>query len=127
MAVRRWPNPLRHGQQPTAIGELGIMRRMFLVYEGLLYLVFLVALPFFLLTGLLRGKYLSNFTERAGFYRSPAAQHDLWVHAVSVGETLAARPILDQVLLRRPRTSIVFTTTTITGPSARIVIRMRAC
>src|SRR5438105_2069563 len=91
------------------------MRRMFLVYEGLLYLVFLLALPFFLLTGLLRGKYLSNFTERAGFYRSPAAPHDLWVHAVSVGETLAARPILDQVLLRRPKTSIVFTTTTITG------------
>jgi 3-deoxy-D-manno-octulosonic-acid transferase len=88
---------------------------MFLVYEGLLYLVFLLALPFFLLTGLLRGKYLSNFSERAGFYRSPAAQHDLWVHAVSVGETLAARPILDQLLRRRPKTSIVFTTTTITG------------
>jgi 3-deoxy-D-manno-octulosonic-acid transferase len=91
------------------------MRRMFLVYEGLLYLVFLVALPFFLLTGLLRGKYLSNFAERAGFYRTPAARHDLWVHAVSVGETVAARPILDQVLRRRPQTSIVFTTTTITG------------
>ena len=88
---------------------------MFLVYEGLLYLVFLVALPFFLLTGLLRGKYLSNFAERAGFYRTPAARHDLWVHAVSVGETVAARPILDQVLRRRPQTSIVFTTTTITG------------
>ena len=92
-----------------------IMPPMFLVYEGLLYLVFLLALPFFLLTGLLRGKYLSNFSERAGFYRSPAVQHDLWVHAVSVGETLAARPILDQLLQRRPQTSIVFTTTTITG------------
>jgi 3-deoxy-D-manno-octulosonic-acid transferase len=91
------------------------MRRMFLAYEVLLYLVFLVALPFFLLTGLLRGKYLSNFTERAGFYRSPSAPHDLWVHAVSVGETLAARPVIDEILRRRPQTSIVFTTTTITG------------
>ena len=88
---------------------------MFLVYEGLLYLVFLLALPYFLLTGLLRGKYLSNFGERAGFYRTTAASHDLWVHAVSVGETLAARPIIDHVLRRRPQTSIVFTTTTITG------------
>jgi len=88
---------------------------MFLAYEVLLYLVFLVALPFFLLTGLLRGKYLSNFTERAGFYRSPSAAHDLWVHAVSVGETLAARPVIDEILRRRPQTSIVFTTTTITG------------
>lgn len=88
---------------------------MFLAYEVLLYLVFLVALPFFLLTGLLRGKYLSNFTERAGFYRSPSAAHDLWVHAVSVGEALAARPVIDEILRLRPQTSIVFTTTTITG------------
>jgi 3-deoxy-D-manno-octulosonic-acid transferase len=95
--------------------ELGIMRRMFVAYEVLLYLLFLLALPFFLLTGLLRGKYLSNFQERVGFYRSPAAPHDLWIHAVSVGETLAAQPVLEEILRRRPATSIVFTTTTITG------------
>src|SRR5207302_419038 len=38
-----------------------IMRRMFLLYEVLLYLVFLLAFPFFLITGLLRGKYLAYF------------------------------------------------------------------
>ena len=91
------------------------MRRMFVLYEVLLYLVFLVALPFFLITGLLRGKYLANFPERIGFYRTPAAAHDLWIHAVSVGETLASRPVVDEVLRRRPGTSIVFTTTTLTG------------
>jgi len=91
------------------------MRRMFVLYEVLLYLVFLLALPFFLITGLLRGKYLTNFPERIGFYRTPAGSHDLWVHAVSVGETLASRPVIDEVLRRRPGTSIVFTTTTITG------------
>jgi 3-deoxy-D-manno-octulosonic-acid transferase len=80
-----------------------------------LYLVFLIALPFFLITGLLRGKYLANLPERIGFYRSPAASHDLWIHAVSVGETLASRPVIDEVLRRRPGTSIVFTTTTLTG------------
>ena len=92
-----------------------IMRRMFLLYEVLLYLVFLLAFPFFLITGLLRGKYLANFPERMGFYRTPAAAHDLWIHAVSVGETLASRPVIDEVVRRRPGTSIVFTTTTITG------------
>jgi 3-deoxy-D-manno-octulosonic-acid transferase len=91
------------------------MRRMFVLYEVLLCLVFLIALPFFLITGLLRGKYLANFPERIGFYRTPAASHDLWIHAVSVGETLASRPVIDEVLRRRPGTSIVFTTTTLTG------------
>jgi len=92
-----------------------MIRRMFVAYEVLLYLVFLLALPFFLITGLLRGKYLSNFPQRMGFYRSPTASHDLWIHAVSVGETLAARAVVDEIVRRRPETSIVFTTTTITG------------
>jgi 3-deoxy-D-manno-octulosonic-acid transferase len=81
----------------------------------LLYLVLVLALPYFLVTGVLRGKYLANFQERMGFYRTPAAAHDLWIHAVSVGETLAARPVVDAIMSQRPSTTIVFTTTTITG------------
>ena len=88
---------------------------MFVLYEVLLYLVLILALPYFLFTGVLRGKYLANFPERMGFYRTPAAAHDLWIHAVSVGETLAARPVVDEILRQRPGTTIVFTTTTITG------------
>ncbi len=88
---------------------------MWLLYEVLLYLTFVLALPFFLLAGVLRGKYLVNFPERMGFYRSPAADHDLWIHAVSVGETLAAKTIVAEILRLRPDTTIVFTTTTLTG------------
>jgi 3-deoxy-D-manno-octulosonic-acid transferase len=88
---------------------------MWLLYEVLLYLTFVLALPFFLLAGVLRGKYLVNFPERMGVYRSPAAAHDLWIHAVSVGETLAAKTIVAEILRLRPDTSIVFTTTTLTG------------
>ena len=88
---------------------------MFVAYEVLLYLVFVLALPFFLITGLIRGKYLTNFPERMGLYRTPVRQHDIWIHAVSVGETLASRAVIDELLRRRPQTSIVFTTTTITG------------
>jgi 3-deoxy-D-manno-octulosonic-acid transferase len=101
---------------------------MFILYEVLLYLVLIAGLPFFLIAGLWRGKYLTNFPERMGVYRTPAASHDLWIHAVSVGEAIAARPIVDEVLRRRPATSLVITTTTITGqaqaarlfPSARV-------
>ena len=59
-----------------------IIRPMFVVYEVLLYLVFVLALPFFLITGLIRGKYLTNFPERMGLYRTPVRRHDIWIHAV---------------------------------------------
>jgi 3-deoxy-D-manno-octulosonic-acid transferase len=88
---------------------------MYLLYEVLLYLVLLLALPYFLLTGVLRGKYLANFPERMGFYRHREEAHELWVHAVSVGEALAAQPVIAAILRQRPGTSIVFTTTTLTG------------
>src|ERR1044072_8661064 len=88
---------------------------MFFLYEVLLYLVLVVGLPFFLILGIARGKWISNFPERMGFYRSEAKGHDLLIHAVSVGEALAAKTIVDEILRLRPRTSIVFTTTTITG------------
>jgi 3-deoxy-D-manno-octulosonic-acid transferase len=88
---------------------------MYVLYEVLLYLVLLIALPYFVLTGVLRGKYVVNFPVRAGWFRHRAEAHDLWIHAVSVGETLAARPIVDEIARQRPGTSIVFTTTTLTG------------
>jgi len=100
---------------PERNGFVNYHPHMFVVYEVLLYLVFIITAPFFLLTGFLRGKYLSNFPERMGFYRTKADAHDLWIHAVSVGETLAARPVVAEILRQRPGTSIAFTTTTITG------------
>ena len=99
---------------------------MFILYEVLLYLVLILALPYFLVVGALRGKYLANVSERLGFYRTPAAAHDLWIHAVSVGETLAARPVVDEILRLRPSTTIVFTTTTITGQAQARALFPRA-
>lgn len=88
---------------------------MYVLYEVLLYLVLLIALPWFVLTGVLRGKYVVNLPVRAGWFRHRAEPHDLWIHAVSVGEALAARPVVEEIRRQRPDTSIVFTTTTITG------------
>jgi len=84
---------------------------MYLLYEVALYLVLILGLPFFLL----RRKYASTFSERMGHYRGAPRAHDVWIHAVSVGETLAAKPVVDAMLRLRPSTSIVFTTTTATG------------
>jgi 3-deoxy-D-manno-octulosonic-acid transferase len=88
---------------------------MYVLYEGLLYLVLLLTSPYFLLRGVLRGKYLVNLPERLGVYKHRESKHDLWIHAVSVGETLAAKSVMDAILARRPGTSVVFTTTTLTG------------
>jgi 3-deoxy-D-manno-octulosonic-acid transferase len=88
---------------------------MFFLYEALLYLVFIVILPFVLLVGFLRGKYLVNFRERVGVYKHPAGRHDLWIHAVSVGEVMAGKTVYDRLLTLRPETNVVVTTTTVTG------------
>ncbi len=88
---------------------------MYFLYEVLLYLVLLLALPYFVLTGVLRGKYVVNFPVRAGWFRHRPEPHDLWIHAVSVGEALAAKPVVEEIVRQRPKTSIVFTTTTMTG------------
>jgi 3-deoxy-D-manno-octulosonic-acid transferase len=88
---------------------------MYVLYEVFLYLVLILLLPWFLLMGVLRGKYLENFPARMGMYKSRAGEHDLWIHAVSVGEAIAAKPVVSEVLRRRPGTSIVLTTTTLTG------------
>ena len=88
---------------------------MFLLYEIILFLVAIVALPWFLVVGLTRGKYLSTFSERLGRYRSAVAPHDLWIHAVSVGEVGAAKAVLDRVLQKRPSLRLLVTTTTATG------------
>ena len=85
---------------------------MFLAYEVLLYLVTILLLPLFLV---LRGRSLANVPERLGIYRTPAQSHDLWLHAVSVGETIAARPVMAAIERMRPQTSVVITTTTVTG------------
>ncbi|MCW2264420.1 3-deoxy-D-manno-octulosonic-acid transferase [Gluconobacter cerinus] len=45
----------------------------------------------------------------------------LWIHAASVGETLCARPLLDDLLKKRPDLHVLFTTATVTG--AEIVSR----
>jgi 3-deoxy-D-manno-octulosonic-acid transferase len=85
--------------------------RMFLLYEVLLRLVLFLGSPLFLV----RRKYRANLRARLGRYRHEAKPHDLWIHAVSVGEALAAKPVVAEILRRRPETSIVITTTTVTG------------
>lgn len=88
---------------------------MYALYEALLWLAFLVALPWFAVVGFLRGKYWGNLRERFGRYRSRPGRHDVWIHAVSVGEVAAAVPLVKRLRELRPDLELVITTTTNTG------------
>ena len=85
-------------------------------YSALLMLL----TPLFLLHLLLRSRrqteYLENIAERFGRYRpQPSNLRRVWVHAVSVGETRAAEPLLLALARRYPGIRFVVTHTTPTG------------
>lgn len=59
--------------------------------------------------------YRQHMAERFGFYARKPAQRAIWVHAVSVGETRAAEPLIDALLHNYPECSILLTHMTPTG------------
>ncbi|WP_404423500.1 3-deoxy-D-manno-octulosonic acid transferase [Nibricoccus sp. IMCC34717] len=78
----------------------------------------LLALPYYVWRMVKRGGYREGFAERFG--RVPAlppkqrGRSRIWLQAVSVGEVLAAAPLVE-ALLARPDVEIYLTTTTSTG------------
>jgi 3-deoxy-D-manno-octulosonic-acid transferase len=83
-------------------------------------LMWCLALPLVLLRLWWRGRkepgYRLHWRERLGFYGAHGAgAHTLWVHAVSVGETRAAEPLIDALMLAYPDSRIVLTHMTPTG------------
>ena len=81
-----------------------------------------VGLPFVLLRLWRRGRkepgYRQHIGERLGFYDRFARQPTsplIWVHAVSVGETRAAQPLIDALLTTYPQHKILLTHMTATG------------
>ena len=91
---------------------------MYLLYSLLLALGFILALPVFLWRGRATGKYFRTFRERMGrlpVYLNVDGERSIWVHAVSVGEVLAARPLVEALKTRFPSLRVLVSTTTLTG------------
>jgi 3-deoxy-D-manno-octulosonic-acid transferase len=85
-------------------------------------LMWWLALPMVLTRLWLRGRkepgYRQHWGERLGFYGradGSAAAPVLWVHAVSVGETRAAEPLVDALLAEYPQSRVILTHMTPTG------------
>jgi 3-deoxy-D-manno-octulosonic-acid transferase len=60
-------------------------------------------------------EYLRHVGERFGFYSIAANRPVIWIHAVSVGETRAAAPLIEALLARYPDHQILLTHMTPTG------------
>lgn len=63
-------------------------------------------------------EYLEHVGERWGFYGRHANRPCIWVHAVSVGETRAAQPLVEAILKRWPDHAVLLTCMTPTGRDA---------
>ena len=83
-------------------------------YNLLLHLL----LPFVYLRLLWRGRtvptYKQNIEQRFGGHKN-LPQHGIMIHAVSLGETLAAQPLVNALLKNYPHFPVIITNTTATG------------
>ena len=86
------------------------------IYSALLYLL----LPLVLLRLLLKSRhnkeYRLRIKERLGRVAGDiSGKKIIWLHAVSVGETIAAKPLIEGLLQDYPQHSLLITSTTPTG------------
>ena len=86
----------------------------------LLYtLLFTALLPFMLFRlfrrSLRNPAYRRRISERFGSVANQPPAGTIWIHSVSVGETVASQPLVERLLSRFPDRSLLITTTTPTG------------
>jgi len=93
---------------------------VFFLYNLILNIFVVLALPFFLVKLVTTEKYRKGLVQRLGIL--PGEQiaqihgmQPIWVHAVSVGETVAAVPLVRALRRRYPEKKILVTTVTETG------------
>jgi 3-deoxy-D-manno-octulosonic-acid transferase len=93
---------------------------VYLLYNILLLVLALPILAGHLFYGLLKGRRRQGVRERFGYYGKDqlvllAGKKTIWVHAVSVGETQAAVPLIKAFKRRFPDWALVLTNVTETG------------
>lgn len=89
---------------------------MQLLYSLFYTLAFFALLPYFAYQAVFNRKYLGNLKGRLWLTPFAADRRPaIWLHAVSVGETLAAKPLIAALRQRFPDHRLVISTTTMTG------------
>ncbi|MBN2190496.1 MAG: 3-deoxy-D-manno-octulosonic acid transferase [Candidatus Aureabacteria bacterium] len=93
---------------------------MIAIYNIIFHIGFLFMLPVFLFRMLYLNKYRAGLPQRFGFYpqevrRKLRGDKTIWIHSVSVGEVIAAQPLIALLKSRYPESDFVVSTTTNTG------------
>ena len=94
---------------------------MYFIYSLLMGLAALLLVPYWLVKSLRTGKYLSNLGQRLGFSFPSLADLPadragaVWIHAVSVGETLSGVTLARRLKEAYPNRPLIVSTTTLTG------------
>jgi 3-deoxy-D-manno-octulosonic-acid transferase len=100
---------------------------MYLVYNILFTLAFIFALPLLAFRMLRSRKYRRSFQERLGlalaiYTSEEETSRPIWIHALSVGETLSAVPLVRALADRYPDIPLVFSTSTETGQEMALAV-----
>ncbi|MBU1869465.1 MAG: hypothetical protein KJ818_03245, partial [Candidatus Omnitrophica bacterium] len=85
---------------------------MFIFYDLIFLLVAIILLPKYLL----KRKFRSAFLSRLGqLPEGLSLDRPIWIHAVSVGEVMAVRGLIDELRKAYPQKKFVISTVTATG------------
>jgi 3-deoxy-D-manno-octulosonic-acid transferase len=93
---------------------------MYLVYNILLTITSVFLSPFLCFMLLIRPKYRKGLIQKLGFLPgkdlvSLEGKQPIWIHAVSVGEVMAAIPLIRELKKKYPEEKLVISTVTDTG------------
>jgi 3-deoxy-D-manno-octulosonic-acid transferase len=90
---------------------------LYSLYSFLLLVSAFVSSPYWIYKALTTNKYRGSFRQRLGsdLPRRPEGAKPFWIHAVSVGEVLAAKSIVSALQRCRPDFPLIISTVTLTG------------
>ena len=91
---------------------------MYSLYSVLVLVVAVVASPWFIYQALRYKKYVGSLGQRMGYLPvsfNMDGDESIWIHAVSVGEVLTARPLISDLKRRYPNLRMFLSTTTMAG------------
>ncbi len=101
---------------------------MYLLYDLILLASSLVLIPYYLVRGVRYGKSRRGIRERLGSYApnrlaALSGKQVFWVHAVSVGETRAAIPLVRALKKAYPACAVLISNVTETGHAVALTVR----
>jgi 3-deoxy-D-manno-octulosonic-acid transferase len=104
---------------------------MYFLYTIASSALFLLLAPYFAYQALRYRKHVTSLRQRFGYLPvsfNVDGEDSIWIHAVSVGEALTARPLAAELKRRHPHLRLFVSTTTVAGQqvAAKIIIEADA-